>query len=82
MVRLKLPGSERRDQFEHLIGESPDVQNVRAFGSLCRLVRLNIQTNQTSLRIPLPEFLPLGQQRSPAATALIHPRLVIRDEED
>ena len=46
------------------------------------LVRLDVQANQPSLRIPLPEFRPLGQQRSSPAAALIHPRLVIRDEED
>src|SRR6266581_812883 len=26
VIRFKLPRSERRDHFEHLIGESPDVQ--------------------------------------------------------
>src|ERR1041385_4636096 len=45
-VRLEVPRSERRDHLEHMIGESPDVQDVRAFGSLRRLVRLDVQTNQ------------------------------------
>ena len=82
VVRLESPRSERRDHFEHLIGESPDVQDVRPLRSLRRLVRLDIQTNQASLRIPAPEFRPLGQQRSSQTTSLIHPRLVIRDEDN
>src|SRR3989442_11449218 len=82
MIRFKFPRSERRDHFEHLIGESPDVQDVRAFSRLRRLIRLDVQANQASLRIPAPEFRPLGQQRSSPATALINPRFVIRNEED
>ena len=82
MIRFKLPRSERRDHVEYLVGESPDVQDVRAFSRLRRLIRLDVQANQASLRIPLPEFRPLGQQRSSPAASLINPRFVIRNEED
>jgi len=34
MTRFKLPRSERRDHVENLIGEPPDVQDVRAFSRL------------------------------------------------
>jgi len=82
MVRLELPGSERRYHLEHLVRKAPNVQDVGPLSCLRCLVRLNIQTNQPGIRIPLPEFRPLGQQRSSPASSLVNPGLVIRDEED
>ena len=81
VIRFKLPRSKHRNHFEYLIGESPDVQDVRALRGLRRLIRLDVQANQASLRIPLPEFRPLSQQRSSPAASLIHPRFVIRNED-
>jgi hypothetical protein len=45
VVRFELPRSELRDHFECLIGEPSDIQDVRTFGSLRGLVRLDVQAN-------------------------------------
>jgi len=81
VIRLEPSRGECRDDFEHLIGESPDVQNVRPLGGLRGPVRLYIQANQTSQRIPLTELRPLRQQRRSQPAPRVHPRLVIRDED-
>ena len=62
--------------------ENPPMFRMSArSASLRRLVRLDVQTNQPCLRIPLPEFRPLGHHRRTAAAALVDPRLVVRDED-
>jgi len=82
MVRFEFPRSERRDQLRTHDRRIPDVQDVRTLSACVVWARLDIQANQPSLRIPLPEFRPLSNNAVPRPRPWSTPRLVVRDEDD
>ena len=55
MICLRLPGRKRRDRLEDLIGKPADVQDVLALRGLRCAVRLNVQTYEPGLRVPVTE---------------------------
>ena len=62
---------KRCDDLEHRVGETSDVEDVPAFGSLRRRVRLDVQAHQPGAGIagtergPFEQFVPpLGSEAS------------------
>ena len=82
VVRFELSRSERRDHFEHLVGESSDVQDVRALGAC--VVWFGWMSRQTrrafGFRCRNSDHSAINAV--PRPRPCIHPRLVIRDEDD
>jgi len=65
-----------------VIGKAPDVQDVGALRRLRRAVRLNIDANELRIPVPLPEPLPLAKDRGSTVLPGVHPRFVVRNEDD